>query len=110
MPNDDCKIIVYPGSIGSPHWPGISKLLEEAGEVAQVAGKIIGANGQTIHFDGSDLRVRLVEELADLSAAIEFVLSENDLNRALFRSRAEKKLTLFRAWHADQRESGQEDQ
>ncbi len=32
-------------SIGSDIWPGISKLIEEAAEVGQVCGKLIGSGG-----------------------------------------------------------------
>jgi hypothetical protein len=50
-------------AIGDKEWPGISKLVEEAGEVGQVCGKLIGSGGETAHFDGSNLRARLSEEL-----------------------------------------------
>jgi NTP pyrophosphatase (non-canonical NTP hydrolase) len=62
-----------PFSIGSDIWPGLSKLIEECGEVTQVVGKIIGAHPNVDHWDGTNLRERLQEELADLSAAICFV-------------------------------------
>ena len=54
-----------PYSIGSDHWPGLSKVIEECGEVIQAAGKIIAANGDGQHWDGSDLRQRLEDEIAD---------------------------------------------
>jgi len=91
-----------PYSIGSDRWPGISKLTEEAGEVIQVCGKIIGAGGVAIHFDGSDLRARLTEEAADVVAAAEFVIEANGLDREAFRARVDAKLARFRGWHADQ--------
>lgn len=91
-----------PYSIGSDHCPGLSKLAEEAGEVGQVVGKIIGAGGLGIHFDGSDLRVRLTEEVADVVAAAEFVIEANGLDREAFRARVEAKLARFRGWHTDQ--------
>ena len=39
-------------AIGDKKWPGISKLVEEAGEVTQVAGKLMGSGGDILHWDG----------------------------------------------------------
>lgn len=91
-----------PYSIGSDHWPGLSKLIEECGEVMQVAGKIIATNGVAGHWDGSDLRERLQDELGDLLAAVTFVGEINGLNQDAVFDRAEKKEALFRRWHAEQ--------
>lgn len=87
-------------SIGSATWPGLSKLIEEAGEVMQVAGKIIGAGGDTDHWDGTDLRPRLENELADLLAAIKFVMDKNALNQRIMRKRSEAKQAVFDEWHS----------
>ena len=70
-----------PYSIGSDHWPGMAKALEETGGFAQVCGKIMAANGAELHWDGSNLRQRLVEELADVEAAIAFLLGANGIGR-----------------------------
>jgi NTP pyrophosphatase (non-canonical NTP hydrolase) len=69
-----------PYAIGSETWPGLSKLVEECGEVLQVAGKLMGTGGQVEHWDGTDLRERMTEELADLLAAIDFLQYMNDLD------------------------------
>jgi hypothetical protein len=45
-----------PYSIGSTVWPGLSKLVEEMGEVGQVVGKLIATGGDPAHRDGTDLR------------------------------------------------------
>jgi len=90
-------------SIGSDQWNGLSKLMEEAGEVIQVGGKIIGAGGEEIHFDGSNLRERLIEELGDLQAAVKFVVRENGLDWAAIRERERKKMKLFSKWNAETR-------
>ena len=87
-------------SIGGDRWPGIGKLLEEAGEVAQVCGKLIGSGGERKHWDGTDLVERLHEELGDLMAAIEFVATENKLDKSAIERRCAEKLALFREWHA----------
>lgn len=86
-------------SIGSRVWPGLSKLLEECGELVQVGGKLIATGGSSKHWDGSDLTQRLEEELADVQAAIEFLISRNSLNRLAIAGRAMTKVTRFHAWH-----------
>lgn len=90
-------------SIGSDHWPGLSKLIEEAGEVLQVVGKIIAVDGASHHWDGGpDLDLCLMDELGDLWAAIEFVISANALDPQYVFARYEKKLGLFEQWHHEQ--------
>lgn len=89
-------------SIGSKIWPGISKLVEECGEVTQVAGKLFGTGGRIDHWDGTNLRERLEDELADVQAAIEFVACHNDLDASRIGRRVDEKITLFNKWHEEQ--------
>lgn len=93
-----------PYAIGSATWPGLAKLAEEAGEVIQVIGKIIALGGveNYTHWDGSDVLLRLEEEMADLLAACEFVMDKNALNRWAVRKRSEAKEALFNEWHDQQ--------
>ena len=86
-------------AIGDRKWSGISKLAEEAGEVLQVLGKLIGARGSVEHWDGTNLRVRLHHELADLLAAIDFVVQVNNLDVSEIEHRRRRKLELFYQWH-----------
>lgn len=90
-------------SIGGKVWPGTSKLIEEMGEVGQVLGKLIGSHGETAHYDGSNLRDRLVEELGDLRAAITFFCDMNmsEAERYRIHERALKKQGVFEQWHKD---------
>lgn len=88
-----------PYSIGSQHCPGLSKLIEEAGEVQQVAGKIIGFGSLGVHWDGSDLRQRLEDEIADCIAATDFVVEVNNLDWDRIEARRRAKLATFRGWH-----------
>lgn len=90
-------------SIGSPLWPGTSKLIEEMGELHQVLGKLIASAGNTEHWSG-DLRPKLVEEIGDVFAALEFFKTENMTNEEQqgVYDRATKKLALFRRWHEEQ--------
>jgi len=85
-------------SIGGKLWPGLSKLIEEAGEVMQVAGKLIGSEGRTDHWSGN-LDTALIEELGDLAAAMEFFVLANGLDMAAIGARRERKLETFRRWH-----------
>ncbi len=88
-----------PFAIGSTVWPGLSKLVEEMGEVLQVAGKTMGTGGLAMHWDGSDLRKRLEEEIADTMAAIRFFTEHNGLDEERIAQRAEQKYKLFCTWH-----------
>jgi NTP pyrophosphatase (non-canonical NTP hydrolase) len=97
--------MVKPYCIGSDEWNGLSKLIEECGEVLQVAGKIIGAEGETLHWDGTDLRERLTKEMGDLIAAVEYVTVKNELDIAAMRAQADSKLTLFRRWDSQTRDA-----
>ncbi len=86
-------------------WPGLSKLVEECGEVMQVVGKIIATRGSSKHWDGKlPLDERLLEELADLQAAIDFVLIKNFSAQQVinFATRMREKLDRFKRWHVDE--------
>lgn len=88
-------------SIGSNVWPGTSKLIEEMGELQQVLGKLLGTAGEVNHWDGTNLRERLIEEIADLRAALIFFttvnLTANDSND--LEARVCDKLVKFHEWH-----------
>jgi NTP pyrophosphatase (non-canonical NTP hydrolase) len=88
-----------PFSIGSHVWPGLSKLAEEAGEVMQVVGKLMGTGGAHEHWDGTNLKSRLADELADLSAAIGFVIDTCDLPAEQIEARMREKRAMFDRWH-----------
>ena len=105
-------------SIGGDLWPGLSKLIEEAGETAellpevllqktlgrvqQVAGKLIGSEGRTDQWSG-DIGKRLVEELGDLKAAIDFFMEANSrsIDQSAVATRHGVKLVTFRRWHRE---------
>jgi NTP pyrophosphatase (non-canonical NTP hydrolase) len=88
-------------SIGGDLWPGLSKLIEECGEVIQVGGKLIGNEGRADHWDGSHLPTRLEEELADLQAAMLFFIRRNNLSLGRIDERVVTKLALFEQWHRE---------
>lgn len=86
--------------IGGSVWPGLSKLIEECGEVLQVGGKLMGSAGDTAHWSG-DLSQMLVEELGDLLAAAGFFMDVNGLDVDAVLARSVKKRATFEKWHAD---------
>ena len=90
-------------AIGDSKWPGISKLVEEAGEVQQVCGKLLGTRGALEHWDGSNLKTRLEDEIADLVAAAYFVTQKNGLDEDRMAERIEEKMRLFEQWHEGDR-------
>lgn len=90
-------------AIGSPDWPGLGKLMEEAGEVIQIGGKLLGTGGEIAHWDGSNLRERIMEELGDLRAAIQFFMEQNMTKAEMdhVRRRSLNKQGIFLGWHED---------
>lgn len=89
-----------PYGIGSDRWPGASRVVEEAGELVQVLGKLIGTGGAARHGDGSDLRGRLTDEIADLRAALDFFVAANDLPAGQVEQRAARKRADYDRWHS----------
>ena len=86
-------------NIGSKKWPGLSKLIEEAGEVQQVCGKLIATDGEIAHWDGSNLKERLEQEIGDLLAACKFVERYCDLDARAISVRSVQKMATFVGWH-----------
>lgn len=84
---------------------GLAKLIEECGEVIQVAGKILAMpEGLTEHWDGGPpLDTRLGTELGDLYAAIAFVIWRRNLSPSVIGARAQAKLAMFKNWDADEK-------
>lgn len=81
---------------------GLAKLIEECGELLQVAGKKLEYYSTDVHPDGGPrLDERLEDEIADVIAACTLVrgLHRLDVNR--IHARATAKLALFEEWAAD---------
>lgn len=74
----------------------------ECGEVIQVGGKSLQIGGLGKHYDGTTLKQRMEDELADLQAAILFFGSKNGLDPKRIAARMNEKLALFEQWHQDQ--------
>ena len=88
-------------AFGSSVWPGVAKLIEETGELQQVLGKLIQTRGEPEHWDGTNLRVRLEEEVAAAMAALKFVMTYTELSEVNILCRAARKFTQFEEWHKD---------
>jgi len=81
---------------------GLAKLIEECGELTQVAGKKLAYYHTDVHPDtAGSLKVRLENEMADVMAAITFTATTLGLDRARIQARWQEKATLFFSWHAD---------
>lgn len=80
-------------------WPGVSKVIEECGELIKVLGKL-QAYPDGDYPDGSDLNAELHDEVADVRAALEFLVAENRLDDHFIRERAAAKGARFRHWQA----------
>ena len=80
------------------YWRGVHKLNEEMGEVLQITGKL-GPFPNGHHPDGKGhLLLRLEEELADLQAAIDYLVENSEINPARMLVRKHEKLEKFRQW------------
>lgn len=89
-------------AFGDDAWPGVAKLVEECGEVIQVAGKLMMTHGSIVHWTGN-LRQLLLDEIADVEAAIVFFNRHNmtDMERRDMCRRVTAKVAKFEGWHAD---------
>lgn len=81
---------------------GLAKLIEECGELQQVAGKMLAYYHHDQHPDGGPpLRERLEDEAADVMAAIDFVAQTFRLDSDRMLDRSQRKFVLFTGWHED---------
>lgn len=77
---------------------GLGKLIEECGELTQAAGKKLAIMDSDDHWDGSNLKTRLEDEIADVMAASHLVMDKFDLDADRILERRQHKLSLFRYW------------
>lgn len=81
---------------------GLTKLIEETGELQQVVGKKLAYFDTDEHPDGKgSLKERMEEEIADVMAIIEFVTIEFGLDEGRIHERSEKKLNLYKEWNEE---------
>jgi NTP pyrophosphatase (non-canonical NTP hydrolase) len=78
---------------------GLGKLIEECGELQQVAGKKLAMMDSDSHWDGSNLKERLEDEIADVRAACFTVAVNFGLDEERIANRMQYKKSLFDYWH-----------
>lgn len=95
-----------PYCIGSDEWNGLSKLIEELGELQQVCGKLIGSEGNLDNW-GLDLNDKFIEEIGDVQAAMNFFVDKNFsmLTKVAIARQAAEKYTLFKQWDEEVRDA-----
>ena len=78
---------------------GLTKLIEECGELVQIAAKKQAYFDTDTHPDGKgSMKRRLEEEMADVMAACVFVAEKFGLDGEFLEARTQKKLELFKSW------------
>lgn len=77
---------------------GLTKLAEECAELAVVCAKKIAYMHTDQHPDGSNLRTRLQEEIADVLASIQFVVDKLKLDDIAIDMNVIKKSDRFHQW------------
>lgn len=84
---------------------GVAKLIEEVGELQAELGQLVQVLGKKLaywdaddHWDGSNLRERLQDEMGDVRAALDFVEERLRLDHEVIQARRRKKAALFDAW------------
>lgn len=87
---------------------GVAKLVEEIGELQTELGQLQQILGKKLaywytdeHPDGNgSISTRIEDEMADVKAAINFVVSELGLDSHRILVRHNEKIKLFQKWHA----------
>ncbi len=86
---------------------GLAKLLEELGELSQVAAKKLAYFHTDKHPDGAgSLKERMEQEMGDVLGAICFVADTMGLDVEVIARRRDEKLSRFQQWHADASNGG----
>ena len=90
---------------GRGQWSGLFKVMEECGELITVCAKLGATGGDPRYWGNVDLRERLIEEIGDVLAAIDFFMYHNASGRdrhAILIRRCEK-FEIFQQWRRDAR-------
>jgi NTP pyrophosphatase (non-canonical NTP hydrolase) len=78
---------------------GLAKLIEECGELQQVAGKKLAYFWTDYHPDGAGpLTTRMEAEMGDVLAAIDLCITTLSLSAENVEARRSWKLELFQHW------------
>lgn len=78
---------------------GLAKLVEECGELTQIAAKKMNYPDTDEHPDGKgSMKRRLEEEIADVLAAAKMVSEQYGLDDDFIVNRWQLKLSMFKKW------------
>lgn len=80
------------------HQKGLTKLKEECGELITIAAKKSSYINHSVHPDGQILDVRMEEEIADVLAAVEFVIGKFSLSTERIEARRKMKVETYLLW------------
>lgn len=84
------------------HAKGLTKLVEECGELVQVAAKKMAYINSDFHPDGKEsLSLRLEDEMGDVVAAIQFVSEKLNLSDHDIQARATSKYNQYKRWDSE---------
>ena len=92
-----------PPSASSDAWPGLARLAADATQVLRLVGTIIGSGDDT-RYDTAVLRECLQDELGDLRAAIDYVISKNALDWDAVNRRRDRTRSRYERWAGGHRE------
>ncbi len=81
---------------------GLAKLVEECGELSQIAAKKMACMDSDEHWDGAgSIARRMEDELADVAAIGTFIVQKFSLSGERIKVRSALKLALFQQWDND---------
>lgn len=81
---------------------GLNKLMEECGELTQIAAKKASYMHTDEHPDGAgSMKKRMEDEIADVLAACRVVIANFGLDPMRIDERFHQKVQTFQRWHAD---------
>jgi hypothetical protein len=87
-----------PYGIGSDTWAALATLAADAAQVVEVVSAIIG-NGNDTGPEAARLRESLQDQLGDLRAAIDYVISKNALDWNAVNRRRDRKRSRYERDH-----------
>jgi hypothetical protein len=89
-------------SIGRNKLPGLGKVIEETAELNVVLGKLIATNGNFDYW-GRNLRQDLLDEIADVAAALKFftILNTTVYEANNIQDRINDKIAQYQEWYED---------
>ncbi len=90
-------------AIGSDVRPGLAKLTEEAGELAEITGKLM-AFPHGPHPSGRDLTAEFIAEAGDVLGTLQYIAAtNNDIDADALEQRAADRLRTLMTWDENDR-------